>query len=619
MASKTEAEEPPQPKFEHPAAGHAKKKRRSAYAIEPIKAFYVFLVANLIAAAFAPIQDCDETFNYWEPTHYLSHGYGLQTWEYSPDYAIRSWLYVALHALVGSFRRLLPRSNKVAEFYFVRYVLALVCAICQVILYQVASTTLNARIGLFFMIATITSPGNFHAAAAYLPSSFAMYMCMLGAASFMNWRGGLRTSYGIFWFAAGGILGWPFAAALCAPYMLEEVVFAFFSDKDALIDYIIRVARGVVAGLILLFFDFLINLFFYKKMAVVSWNIVRYNIFSSTGGPDLYGTEPWTFYFKNLALNYNIWFVLALLALPLFIVQKVVSPSGHGFQTGLRAIVFVAPFYMWLGIFTLQPHKEERFMYPVYPFLALNAAMSLHIILAGLGNASKKSLIGMIPARLKLLAVVIVMFLSLDASLSRIYGIYEAYSAPLKVYGPLWGDTEEPGLGGDSDNVCFGKEWYRFPSSYFLPRDMHAKFIPSEFRGLLPGEFSEAETGFGFWSGTWLPTNGLNDRNEEDPGKYVDLRMCSFLVDTQYPARTARAAPPREPDFVADTSRWDTVSCERFMDAEMTPLLARIFWVPDLPGVPATLKRTWGRHCLLQKRKPSEQGMWVDPGEMMFG
>ncbi|ATY62235.1 alpha-1,2-mannosyltransferase (Alg9) [Cordyceps militaris] len=616
MASKTEAEEPPQPKFEHPAAGHAKK---NAYAIEPIKAFYVFLVANLIAAAFAPIQDCDETFNYWEPTHYLSHGYGLQTWEYSPDYAIRSWLYVALHALVGSFRRLLPRSNKVAEFYFVRYVLALVCAICQVILYQVASTTLNARIGLFFMIATITSPGNFHAAAAYLPSSFAMYMCMLGAASFMNWRGGLRTSYGIFWFAAGGILGWPFAAALCAPYMLEEVVFAFFSDKDALIDYIIRVARGVVAGLILLFFDFLINLFFYKKMAVVSWNIVRYNIFSSTGGPDLYGTEPWTFYFKNLALNYNIWFVLALLALPLFIIQKVVSPSGHGFQTGLRAIVFVAPFYMWLGIFTLQPHKEERFMYPVYPFLALNAAMSLHIILAGLGNASKKSLIGMIPARLKLLAVVIVMFLSLDASLSRIYGIYEAYSAPLKVYGPLWGDAEEPGLGGDSDNVCFGKEWYRFPSSYFLPRDMHAKFIPSEFRGLLPGEFSEAETGFGFWSGTWLPTNGLNDRNEEDPGKYVDLRMCSFLVDTQYPARTARAAPPREPDFVADTSRWDTVSCERFMDAEMTPLLARIFWVPDLPGVPATLKRTWGRHCLLQKRKPSEQGMWVDPGEMMFG
>lgn len=88
-------------------------RRNSVYAIAPIKAFYIFLAANLVSALFAPIQDCDETFNYWEPTHYLSHGYGLQTWEYSPDYAIRSWLYIGLHAIVGNIRRLLPQSNKV--------------------------------------------------------------------------------------------------------------------------------------------------------------------------------------------------------------------------------------------------------------------------------------------------------------------------------------------------------------------------------------------------------------------------------------------------------------------------------------------------------------------------
>lgn len=85
----------------------------SVFAIEPIKAFYVFLTANLIAALFAPIQDCDETYNYWEPTHYLSHGYGRQTWEYSPEYSIRSWFYIGLHAIVGNFRRLLPQSTKV--------------------------------------------------------------------------------------------------------------------------------------------------------------------------------------------------------------------------------------------------------------------------------------------------------------------------------------------------------------------------------------------------------------------------------------------------------------------------------------------------------------------------
>ncbi|KID79299.1 Alpha-1,2-mannosyltransferase alg9 [Metarhizium brunneum] len=584
---------PPQRNFEHPASSHAKKKRNGPYPIQPITAFYVFFAAGMIAALYAPIQDCDETFNYWEPAHYLSHGYGLQTWEYSPDFAIRSWLYVGLHSIVGS----------VSEFYFIRYGLAFVCALCQTVLFKVISLTMNGRIGMFFLISTVICPGNFHASASFLPSSFAMYMCMLGAASFMNWRGGIKTAHGIFWFAAAGILGWPFASALCAPYLLEEFVLVLFSDKDAFIESIIRFFRGVIAGLIVLFFDFLINLFFYKKIAVVSWNIVKYNIFSSTGGPDLYGTEPWTFYFKNLALNFNIWFVLALLALPLFLLQKVISPSGQGFQSGLRTVVFVTPFYMWLAIFTAQPHKEERFMYPVYPFLTLNASISLHIVLAAVGSTDPSTIAGKIPARLKLLAVSAVMLLALDVSLARLYGIYSAYSAPLRIYSRLWQSSHgQTPVGREEDIVCFGKEWYRFPSSYFLPRDMHAKFIRSEFRGLLPGEFSEAKIGFGFWSGTWLPTSGLNDRNEEDPGKYVDIRACSFLVDTQYPLRT-EPLPPNEPDYIADKDTWEVVQCKPFLDAANTHILARTLWVPELEIIPEKFRRKWGQHCLIQRKR----------------
>ncbi|RYP62771.1 hypothetical protein DL769_007166 [Monosporascus sp. CRB-8-3] len=592
-----------QEQFVHPIASHAKKKKSSAFALEPIKAFYIFLIANLISAVFAPIQDCDETYNYWEPTHYLSHGYGRQTWEYSPDYAIRSWSYILLHAIAGNFRRLLPQSTKVGEFYFVRYVLAFVCALCQVLFFRVISFTMNPRIGIFFMLATVLSPGNFHASTAYLPSSFAMYMSILGATAFMDWRGGLKTSWGIWWFAVGGILGWPFAAALCAPFMVEEGIFALMSDRNSLFESVLRIVRGVLAAILLQVADTAVNTFFYKKLVTVPWNIVKYNIFSSTGGPDLYGTEPWTFYFRNLLINFNIWFVLALLSLPLFLLQKSLSTKSHGFQSALRTIVFLSPFYMWLGIFTLQPHKEERFMYPAYPFIALNAALALHIILNAFGNPDPKTLVGKIPAKLKLAVVMAVMFLSLDLGVARVVGLYTAYSAPLKLYEPLGaGVFGQQGLGSRRDNVCFGKEWYRFPSSYFLPRDMHAKFIRSEFRGLLPGEFSEARTGFGFWSGTWLPPSGMNDRNEEDMGKYVDIRQCSFLVDTQYPEREG-ALPPNEPDYIADTENWDVVKCEPFLDAASTHLLARVLWVPDSNLVPEKFRRKWGRHCLLQRKK----------------
>ncbi|KAI5463848.1 family 22 glycosyltransferase [Mariannaea sp. PMI_226] len=590
-------------RFVHPDASHAKKKVPSAYPIKPISAFYWFLAAGIVSAWFAPITDCDETFNYWEPTHYLSHGYGLQTWEYSPDYAIRSWLYVGLHAIVGNIRRLLPHTTKIGEFYFIRIGLAFGCAMSQTLLYMVTSTTLNSRIGIFFLIGTIMSPGYFHASTAFLPSSFAMYMVTLGAAAFMNWRGGLRTSLGVFWFAMAGILGWPFAAALCAPYMLEEAVLTLFSDKAAFFDTFVRVSRGVVSALSLLAFDFAVNFLFYKKAECVTWNIVKYNIFSSTGGPELYGTEPWTFYFKNLALNFNVWFLLALIALPLFMLQKIFSTHGQGFRTGLRTIVFISPFYMWLAIFTLQPHKEERFMYPAYPFLVLNASISLHILLSAFGKSDPKTLMGKVPAKLKFILVSLAFLFSLNIALARAYGVYTAYSAPMKIYSALWDDAEkELTVGGQEDSICFGKEWYRFPSSYFLPRDIHAKFVRSEFRGLLPGEFAEAQSGSGLWSGTWLPTTGLNDQNKEDLGKYVDLSACKLLVDTQYPERHD-PLPPNEPDYIADDVNWDIVQCEPFLDAASTHLLARALWVPDLKSIPSKYKRRWGRHCLLQRKK----------------
>ena len=68
----------------------------------------------------------------------------------------------------------------------------------------------------------------------------------------MNWRGGLKTSQGIFWFAAAGVLGWPFAAALCAPFMFEELLLLIFGDKTAIWEGFVRIGRGVVSAMLLL-------------------------------------------------------------------------------------------------------------------------------------------------------------------------------------------------------------------------------------------------------------------------------------------------------------------------------------------------------------------------------
>lgn len=65
-----------------------------------------------------------------------------------------------------------------------------------------------------------------------------------------------------------------------------------------------------------------IDSYFYGKLVIAPFNIVLYNIFTSHG-PDLYGTEPWSFYLLNGFLNFNIVFILSLLAPFLILLSKV--------------------------------------------------------------------------------------------------------------------------------------------------------------------------------------------------------------------------------------------------------------------------------------------------------
>ncbi|KAJ5385451.1 GPI mannosyltransferase [Penicillium concentricum] len=513
---------------------------------------YLFLAANTLAAIFSPIQDCDEVFNFWEPAHYLQHGYGLQTWEYSPVYSIRSWLYVALHATVGKIGSLVVHS-KTAEFYTIRLCLAFLCTACQTRLYSAICRTLSPRIGLFFVMIVTLSPGMFHASTAFLPSTFTMYMSMLGLASFLDWKNSRKTAQGIMWFGLGTIVGWPFAGALIVPFLAEEAIVGMMSGSFGSLLY--NVFDGIIRCLSILALEVAVDYAFFRKLVLVPWNIVAYNILG----------------------------------------EKIVFRSHTtSLQTSLRSMTLVAPFYMWFGIFSVQPHKEERFMYPAYPFLALSAALSFHIILTYLGSTDRKEVIGRVPTKLKIAAAMSVVLVALNAGMLRTLGMVTAYNAPLKVLEPL----QHVDIAHAEDSVCFGKEWYRFPSSYFLPNNMRAKFIRSEFRGLLPGEFPDSPSSLGRLDGASQIPSGMNDLNIEDPSKYVDISQCSFLVDSYFPGHEATEL---EPHYLLDKAQWETLSCASFLDASQTGLLGRLIWIPDLPVIPARFRRKWGEYCLLQR------------------
>lgn len=136
--------------------------------------FFIFAICNFVSAYLNPISDCDETFNYWEPTHLLLYESGFQTWEYSPVYGLRSYLYVGIHAVLGKIAMLLcyllsniiASNHKIHVFYMIRIMLGLFCAFCQTWFINGIFQRFGKRIAVFTFIFLIFSSGMFNAAAS---------------------------------------------------------------------------------------------------------------------------------------------------------------------------------------------------------------------------------------------------------------------------------------------------------------------------------------------------------------------------------------------------------------------------------------------------------------------
>ncbi|KAJ3049129.1 mannosyltransferase [Rhizophlyctis rosea] len=600
-------------------------------------AFKLLLAARLIAAILSNISDCDEVFNFWEPTHYLQHGMGLQTWEYSPVYAIRSWTYASLHAGILETIQLLVAKNKLQSFYFCRGVLGAVSAYSEATLYRAVVDEINPRIGRCFLIISIFSTGMFNASTAYLPSTFAMYTTTLAAAFSLATPSRFNTYAVVLSVAAGAIVGWPFSGAVGIPFVIKSLL---FTERP-----LARLRHMIEAGLLALIVIGLplmaIDHIFYEKWTFVPCNIVMYNVFSGLAkGPNIYGTEPWWFYIMNGILNFNIVFVAALLSFVALaiseVVKKVLGAAGTSHVNPTKRLMLeLSPMFLMFAVFSAQPHKEERFLFVVYPLICLAAAVTVYQVRAWIEltlSMNRK----LKPYSQQVGAAIVVLFLTISTllSLSRTTALYTQYHAPLRVYAhthhlPLPGhdastntNTTHLGLFDRELNLCVGKEWYRFPSHYFLPEGMRLRFVKSSFDGLLPKYFEEEE-----WEGrraeevlregdvkgyvralrsarrtTSRIPNGMNDENREDPDVYWSIDNCDYMVDftPKEPLRfRADSKDSNELNYALDERNWEKHYCEPFLDAAKSGRMARAFWVPGGKG------KVWGEYCLLRRRGAS--------------
>lgn len=98
-------------------------------------------------------------------------------------------------------------------------------------------------------------------------------------------------------------------------------------------------------------------------------NFIQYNVVGG-GESSLYGVESWPFYLINGALNFGVALPAALLLAPVAVMGAIdITSAGVSSRTAWA----VSPLYVWLAAISALPHKEERFLYVVYPQVQLPA------------------------------------------------------------------------------------------------------------------------------------------------------------------------------------------------------------------------------------------------------
>ncbi|CAL1289019.1 unnamed protein product [Larinioides sclopetarius] len=521
-------------------------------------AIKILLSARLCAAVWSNISDCDEVYNYWEPMHFLLHGKGFQTWEYSPLYAIRSYAYLWLHAVPCYIYGTLLQSNKILVFYYLRCLFAFCCALCELYFYRAVCRHFGPNIArLMFTFLTLSS-GMFISSTAFLPSSFSMYLSSIAlAAWFLQ-----KYEIAVFATAVSTLVGWPFAVILGLPIAYDMIIL-----KKKLLHFIKWSFISLFLITIPLVF---VDSRHFGKFIFAPLNIVLYNVFTSHG-PDLYGTEPCTFYFLNGFLNFNIVFLAALIAIPVMLLLRALEGIPKKVPKTPPFYLCLAPMYLWMIVFFPLAHKEERFLFPIYPMICLAGALTVDTVQKIFHHLFvRKKFIDYLDSTSWISISFCTMFCII--SLSRTVILYKGYHAPIETFMELGKYSLDENLHPLPPeypvNVCMGKEWYRFPSSFFLPDNWNLKFLKSEFKGQLPKPYSDLP------NATKIIPTDMNDLNLEEPSRYVDIKSCDYIVDSDYPHYSSL-----EPRY-SKHPNWNITYSIPFLDTQRSHPLLRAFYIP---------------------------------------
>lgn len=531
------------------------------------KLFGACLALNIFASFVNHIDDTDETYGYWEVLHFLSFGRGMQTWEYAPKFAIRTYAFIApLVPIVKLYEW--SGLSKLEIFHGIRLIFATLTAYSEAsLLYSIEATQgmpMMRMTGLFM----IFSPGMFFASTSFLPSAIIMSLVMLAISCWMQKQFTRTIVLGCI---AVLFTGWPYVGVIFLPLGLHMMYYS--ANKEGMGGIVSILSNVVVCVVLVGGAAALLDRRYYGTWTFPTLNTIGYNAGGS--GDNLYGVESIAYYMRNLALTMGVAWPLGAVAPVILLREYEALRPEHALSAAKKAaiagnVVLYCCAALWLALLFSRPHKEERFMYPVYPLIAYFGAVSLiglcdmigDIVadlkgeapqqpltedfrelnnLASYAGADKDEKVAIAVKKRKTwayacknLLIVLSVVSTVSLCFSRVHSQHSNYAGYMQAWKSISVEIEHSAplqaieVETKQVTVCTGGEWYWFASSFHLPRNAKLAFVKDNFRAQLPQYFTEHSEGI--LAGTAAAPLHMNDGNKEEPSRYVFVDQCDYII-----------------------------------------------------------------------------------------
>ncbi|XP_061622156.1 GPI mannosyltransferase 3-like isoform X2 [Phyllopteryx taeniolatus] len=310
----------------------------------------IFRVVNcfLVQSSFIP----DEYWQSVEVAHHMVFNYGHLTWEWKEG--IRGFTYPLSFAVIYKILHWIHCDSVYLLIWLPRLLHALVAAFADVKFFFLIRTLEDRDIAKWAFFCHMCSWFTWFCCTRTISNSVEATIACLALSYFPLPTSKTHSSKKYLSLVALAFIVRPTALIVWLPLL----IYHFWQDENKLrlvVDNYIPIGASAIV------ISTIIDSVFFEKWIFVQFNFLKINVVHSVA--DFYGTHPWHWY---LIQGFP---VIMGSHLPFFF---------HGCSLAFRRYRILLVAIAWtIGIYSLLPHKEFRFIYPLLPFCMVFCGVSV--------------------------------------------------------------------------------------------------------------------------------------------------------------------------------------------------------------------------------------------------